>query len=97
MKCNQCGTEMVFYRTDGSKQSGFDYHYSCPKCYSRAKSKQVITIEGKTMTIGSWKEELNRKYDEVVSGGDLLLTDKANDIILEAIAKLDAIKYSIRP
>ena len=49
------------------------------------------------MTIGSWKEELNRKYDEVVSGGDLLLTDKANDIILEAIAKLDAIKYSIRP
>lgn len=40
----------------------------------------------------SWKEELDRKYEELTEGGDIGLIDQANAVVLEAIAKLDAIK-----
>lgn len=36
----------------------------------------------------SWKQELDRKYEEITSMGDTKLIDRANEIILEAIAKL---------
>ena len=44
----------------------------------------------------SWKEELDRKYEEVTNRGDMILTDKANEIILEAISKLPPISYPKR-
>jgi len=37
----------------------------------------------------SWKQELDRKYEEATNGGDIRKIDKANEIILEAIEKLD--------
>lgn len=40
--------------------------------------------------IESWKEELDRKYEEATSKGDTELIDKANKIILDAIAELDS-------
>jgi len=44
------------------------------------------------MTIRSWKQELDDKYEELTSTGSIDLIDKANDVILEAISKLNAIK-----
>jgi len=41
---------------------------------------------------GSWKYELDAKYNHLMNSGDIGIMDKANEVILEAIAKLDAIK-----
>jgi hypothetical protein len=38
---------------------------------------------------GSWKHELDYKYRKATKGGDISKIDKANEIILEAIRKLD--------
>lgn len=40
---------------------------------------------------GSWKNELDRKYNRLMNTGDIKLIDKANGVICEAIEKLDAI------
>ena len=42
--------------------------------------------------VESWKEELDRKYEELTDTGDIALIDKANEVITEAIEKLDAIR-----
>ena len=42
------------------------------------------------MKVRSWKQELDDKYEELTSMGDII--DKANEVILEAIEKLDALK-----
>ena len=42
--------------------------------------------------VESWKEELDKKYEEVTSLGDVRLIDVANEIILEAIRKVDRLK-----
>ena len=39
----------------------------------------------------SWKQELDRKYEIVTSTGIIEYIDKANEIITEAIDKLDKI------
>lgn len=44
---------------------------------------------GIMVKVRSWLEELNNKYHELASGGNIRRIDKANDIILKAIAKLD--------
>ena len=41
---------------------------------------------------GSWKHELDVKYNRLMNSGNIEVMDKANEVILEAIAKLDAIK-----
>lgn len=41
---------------------------------------------------GSWKHELDVKYNRLMNSGDITLIDKANEVILDAIAKLDALK-----
>ena len=43
---------------------------------------------------GSWKHELDVKYNRLMNSGDIALMDKANEVICDAIAKLDAIKSS---
>ncbi len=48
------------------------------------------------MEIRSWKKELDDKYEEVTGTGAIKLIDEANQIILEAIEKLDAIRKRIR-
>lgn len=40
------------------------------------------------MKVKSWKQELDAKYKHLTSMGDIKVIDKANEIILEAIAKL---------
>jgi len=39
----------------------------------------------------SWKEEFDRKYDEACVPGNIEKIDAANDVVLEAIQKLDEI------
>ncbi len=39
----------------------------------------------------SWKQELDRKYEEKTSTGNIKDIDKANEIITKAIAELDEI------
>lgn len=46
--------------------------------------------------IRSWKKELDDKYEEVTGTGDIKLIDKANQIILEAIEKIDALRKRIK-
>lgn len=41
--------------------------------------------------VESWKEELDRKYEEATSTGVVENIDKANDIILRAIDELNKI------
>lgn len=48
------------------------------------------------MKIRSWKQELDDKYEEVTKVGDIKLIDEANQIILEAIEKLDAIRKRMK-
>ena len=43
---------------------------------------------------GSWKAELDRKYNHLMNGGSIELIDRANDVIVKAIEELDHIsKY----
>ncbi len=48
------------------------------------------------MKVESWKEELDRKYEEATSAGDIEKIDKANRIILDAIAALDKLKFEFK-
>ena len=41
--------------------------------------------------MASWKEQLDDKYEEVTNTSDIKTIDRANEIILEAIARLDEI------
>lgn len=41
---------------------------------------------------GSWKAELDRKYNRLMNRGSIELIDKANDAILKAIEELDRIE-----
>jgi len=40
----------------------------------------------------SWKEELDHKYEKLTNTGNNRIIDKANEIILQAIEKLDALR-----
>lgn len=44
---------------------------------------------------GSWKHELDTKYNRLMNLGSISVIDRANDIILEAIEKLDQIQKEI--
>ena len=39
--------------------------------------------------VESWKEKLDRKYEELTDTGDTTTIDTANEIILQALSKLD--------
>ena len=39
-----------------------------------------------------WKQELGDKYEVLTDSGDIKTIDRANEIILEAIRKLDQLK-----
>ena len=41
---------------------------------------------------GSWKNELDRKYNLLMNTGSIELMDRANNVILKAIEELDSIK-----
>jgi hypothetical protein len=45
--------------------------------------------------IESWKQELDRKYNALMNMGRTDLMDKANEVVCDAIDKLDKIKASI--
>jgi len=49
-----------------------------------------MNYKGENM-VESWKEELDRKYEEVTSTGDIEYIDKANNIILRSIQELNEI------
>lgn len=49
------------------------------------------------MTLRSWKQELDDKYEQLTDTGDIKVIDKANEVILGAIEKLDAIKKALTP
>jgi len=43
---------------------------------------------------GSWKAELDGKYNKLMNSGSVELMNRANDIILKAIEELDSVdKY----
>jgi len=46
------------------------------------------------MKKGSWKAELDRKYNHLMNSGSIELIDRTNDVILKAIEELEHIsKY----
>jgi len=44
------------------------------------------------MAVESWKQELDRKYEHLTNMGVVEVIDKANKVILKAIAELDIIR-----
>jgi len=44
------------------------------------------------MKVKSWKQELDDKYNRLTNTGVIETIDKANEVILAAIEKLDKIK-----
>lgn len=44
----------------------------------------------------SWINELKRKYDKLMNTQENEIMDKTNDVILEAIGRLDAINCDYR-
>ncbi len=43
------------------------------------------------MTIESWKQEFDRKYRKLMNSGDTAKMDAANEVVTDAICKLDQI------
>jgi hypothetical protein len=44
---------------------------------------------------GSWKAELDRKYNRLMNTGSISVIDRANTAILKAIEELDQLKKEI--
>ena len=57
----------------------------------KKKKRYRYIVEMESIEMGSWKEELDKKYEEATSTGIIVDIDRANDVILRAIAELNEI------
>jgi len=48
------------------------------------------------MTVQSWKEELDSKYELLTDSGDIKVIDRANEIICKALEELDDLRKENR-